>query len=425
MKNSKLIICGKLFDGIHPQLRNNTEILIEGNRICGVGENLSRPAGADVIDLSHLTVTPGLIDAHVHGDLMRWQEMDRVLYQSEGYSTLAYLHTAQRCLERGFTTIRCFGMGPRGYGLVDVKNIISRGYFPGSRLVVAPHMMGGPGMPGDMSVYAADNPALSEAAQINSTGTGADYFCDAVRREVKYGSDFIKIFYSGSFGTPDGGPELLYLNDEELRAIIATAHALKKTVTAHVYPSEAVKQLLHLGIDGMEHAALMDEETARLFEESRAYLVPTFGAYQDIIDGDEGELSLLTEDELTKKRRWAENLRNTRRVICNSKIRLGFGSDFCVKHQAYESWYEFRAWRRSGMDPLRTLTSATAVNAGILGLQEQIGSIEVGKLADIAAWSRDLLQDEEAIRECAFVMKEGVIYPTGSRIVDDYTWTAP
>lgn len=111
MEKQSLIICGKLFDGIKDELQENMEILVEGRKIKEVGKNLSRPKDVEIIDLSHLTVTPGMIDAHVHGNLMRWQEVDNILFHSEGYSTLAFLHTAERCLERGFTTIRCNGMG--------------------------------------------------------------------------------------------------------------------------------------------------------------------------------------------------------------------------------------------------------------------------------------------------------------------------
>ena len=130
-------------------------------------------------------------------------------------------------------------------------------------------------------------------------------------------------------------------------------------------------------------------------------------------------MALATADERAKKLKWAEQLRNTRQVIRKSKIRLGFGSDFCAQHQPYETWYEYRAWLRSGMDPFRTLKAATSDNARILGMEHTLGSIVPGKFADISAWSRDLLSDEEALRECAFVMKEGIAYPTGNRVIDE------
>ena len=419
MEKQSLIICGKLFDGIKDELQENMEILVEGRKIKEVGKNLSRPKDVEIIDLSHLTVTPGMIDAHVHGNLMRWQEVDNILFHSEGYSTLAFLHTAERCLERGFTTIRCNGMGPLGYGIVDAKRVIDRGLFPAARMNVGAHMLGGPGMPGDMSMYAYENQPLSDFMQIDTIGSGPDFFRTQVRREVKYGTDFIKIFLSGSFLSPDGGPEISYLDDEELETIIRTAHDLGKPVTAHVYPPRMMKKLLQFGIDGMEHGALMDEETARMFEESDTYLVPTFSPFQDTLEDNDDMFAKNTADSQMKLKKFAPRLKESRRIIRESKIRLGYGSDFCAVHQPYESWYEYRSWLRSGMDPFRTLKAATSVNAGILRLDHLIGTIEPGKLANVSAWHRDLLTDCDALSECDFVMKEGKVYPTDNKIVDE------
>lgn len=421
MASYSLLKCGKLFDGIHEELYENMEILVEGTKIAKVGRELPVPEGTEIIDLSHLTVTPGMIDAHVHGNLMRWQEMDTILYQSEGYSTLAFLHTAERSLERGFTTIRCNGMGPLGYGIVDVKKAIDRGLFDAARMVVGAHMLGGPGMPGDMSMYACENQPVSDMIQIDTIGSGVDFFINQVRREVKYGTDFIKIFLSGSFLSPDGGPEISYLNEDELRAIIETAHDLGKPVTAHVYPPRMMKKLANLGIDGMEHGALMDEETAELIEAKSIYLTPTFSPFQDVIEGDDENVNKNTADSQMKLRKFAPRLRESRRIIRDSNIKLGFGSDFCAVHQPYESWYEYRSWMRSGMGAFRTLKAATSVNAKILGIDSFVGTIEEGKEADIAAWHRDLLNDCDALKECDFVMKGGKVHKTDDRVVDEYS----
>lgn len=421
MASYSLLKCGKLFDGIHEELYENMEILVEGTKIAKVGRELPVPEGTEIIDLSHLTVTPGMIDAHVHGNLMRWQEMDTILYQSEGYSTLAFLHTAERSLERGFTTIRCNGMGPLGYGIVDVKKVIDRGLFDAARMVVGAHMLGGPGMPGDMSMYACENQPVSDMIQIDTIGSGVDFFINQVRREVKYGTDFIKIFLSGSFLSPDGGPEISYLNEDELRAIIETAHDLGKPVTAHVYPPRMMKKLANLGIDGMEHGALMDEETAELIEAKGIYLTPTFSPFQDVIEGDDENVNKNTADSQMKLRKFAPRLRESRRIIRDSSIKLGFGSDFCAVHQPYESWYEYRSWMRSGMGAFRTLKAATSVNAKILGIDSFVGTIEEGKEADIAAWHRDLLNDCDALKECDFVMKGGKVHKTDDRVVDEYS----
>lgn len=411
MEKSYLIICGKLFDGKREELLTNMEILVEGKIIKEVGRNLSRPKFAEVIDLSHLTVTPGMIDAHMHTDLLDWTQFPSCFNHSSEWFTLSHLHTAQRCLERGFTTVRTFNMFVKGFGVVDVKRMINAGYFPGSRLVVAAHMLGSTGSHADLTQNLSGNPTLSDAAIGTGIGDGPEFFRQAVRREVKYGSDFIKIMLSGGFFTPNDSPEDQQLSDEELTAIISTAHGLKKSVTAHVYHPPLMQKLVKFGITGMEHASMMDEETAEMIEKAGIYVVPTFLPYDEIIRLDEENLAKKPPEFQAKLRKYRDKLISGRNVIINSKIKLGYGTDLVTVHQCYESWREYDSWMKSGMDPFRALKAATSVNAEILELSNYIGSIEPGKYADIAAWPKDLLKESDALSECAFVMKEGKIYP--------------
>ncbi|MDR1238352.1 MAG: amidohydrolase family protein [Propionibacteriaceae bacterium] len=406
-----LIRCGQLFDGLTPELRENQTILVEGDTITAVGSGLSCLADAEVIDLSGLTVTPGLIDAHIHTDIFRWEHLGGLLAASPNWVTLGHLHTAQRTLERGFTTIRAMGLLDPGFGIVDVKRAIEAGYFTGSRMVVACHMLGAEGSHADYSQFFVANPDRAEQIQMPNIGTGPDHFRRTVRREFKYGGDFIKFFMSGGFATPNDGPEEQQLSATEVAAIIDTAHALGRQATAHVYAPPEINLLLDHGIDGLEHAAMIDEPTARRVEQAGVYLVPTFSPYDEIIDLDEENMKKKPPEFAQKLRDYAQRLADGRRIIAESKIRLGFGSDLVAVHQAYESWYEYGCWLRAGIDPFRALTAATSVNAGILGLS-RVGSITVGQFADIAGWHRDLLADPDALSECDFVMKAGRSCPT-------------
>ena len=411
MQKSTLLICGKLYDGIHPELLNNVEILIEGNVIREIGQNLSRPAECEVIDLSHLTVTPGLIDAHIHSDIFNTDEGEYNIYNSQDWTNLAHLHTAQRCLERGFTTFRSHACNDPGYGVVAVKRAIDSGYFPGARMNVTCHMLGTEGSHADASQALAGNPNLSRAFQLPTIGSGVDFFRRAVREQAKFGSDFIKFFMSGGFSTPGDGPEDQQLEDDELDAIIQTATHIGKPTTAHVYAGPLMRKLMEHGITGMEHGALMDEETAEMFERTNTYLVPTFCPYNEIINPDEENLAKKPLHFQVKLRKYAKRLQEGRKIIAKSNIRLGYGTDFVAVHQVYESWHEYQSWMRAGIDPFRILKAATSVNAEILEMQDRIGSIEVGKLADISGWHRDLLHDEDALSQCDFVMKDGIQYP--------------
>lgn len=419
-KKYKIILCGRLYDGVDREWKENQKILVENERIAAVGSSVPEPEGAQYIDLSRYQVTPGMIDAHMHMDFYDWHTVRQEVYDnSEQAKALAVLRCARKCLERGFTTVRHMGgITSNSYGVLDVKRAIEKGYHSGSRIVAAPMFICSPGSHGDLSQGYSGNPEISSLLQKerSTVGNGADFFVDAVRRQIKYGSDFIKIMATGGFFTPYDNPMQQQLNDEELSAIIRTAHEWGKTVTAHVYTNELMQKLIRMGIDGMEHGSLMNRETAAMIEDKGIYLVPTFCPYEEAVHYDPEAIKLKQPEFRRKLELYKDMLQAGREVICASKIRLGFGTDFVANHQNYESGYEYEAWRKSGMDPFRTLEAATRINAQILGLDKEIGTLEAGKLADISAWNRDLMSDPKALLDCAFVMKEGVIYETVSAL---------
>ncbi|MCR5137198.1 MAG: amidohydrolase family protein [Oscillospiraceae bacterium] len=414
-----LIRCGRLYDGIHPALSENREILVEGKLIREVGEHLAYPEGTEIVDLSALTVTPGMIDAHVHPEFFHYKDVGAVdtLFNSDGYRTLATYHTAEKSLYGGFTTIRTMGWWRESYEL-DVKRAINEGYLPGARLVVAPHFLGAPGSHGDMTQVARANPPLMDQLQHSypGTGSGADFFTDAVRREAKIGADFIKIMVTGGFSTPNDDPEDIQLNDEELAAIFTTAKSLRKPVTAHVYGPELMQKLMAFGITGMEHGSLMDEKTARMAEETGTYLVPTFTPFHDAVMDDEASMQMKSPEFCRKLHKYQKRLQEGRAVTLASSIKLGYGTDIVTNYDSFDHGVEYRCWLESGADPFRALQAATKNNAEICGIDDIVGTIEAGKYADIAGWKRDLLKDPDALRDCGFVMKEGTVYPAESRM---------
>lgn len=416
MAGFKLIKCGKMYDGIQDTLQENMEILVKDKLIEAVGPNLEYPEGTEIIDLQNCTVTPGMIDAHVHSQYIDWHTRNHdIVYRGASWKGMCHLYVARECLYRGFTTIRCIGNSTyEARGSLAAREMIDLGLFPGARMVVTPHYMADIGSHGDHSQYLRTNPDLSEAfAEMTPTiGTGVEFFRHAVRNEIKMGSDFIKIMINGGFSTPNDTPDDQQLSDEEIKVIIDTAHELGRTVTAHIYNSEQMKKVALMGIDGMEHGSLITEDTARLMEEKDIYLVPTFCPYDDIIHLNEETLKKKTPQFQAKLRQYSERLQEGRKVIINSKLRLGYGTDFVAVHNAYENGYEYESWMNSGIDPFRILKAATKTNSEILGLSHLIGTLEPGKYADVSGWKRDLLTDPKALLDCEFVMKEGEIHQT-------------
>lgn len=408
-----LIKCGNLYDGKTDELREKIEILVEGDRILEVGRNLSAP-GAELVDLSDLTVTPGMIDAHVHADFidltMRYQ--DRLLL-TDGWRLMSTLYCANKAMRRGFTTLRTMGSFRSCSQIsVDAKRAIDMGYMDGARLVVSAGL-GTTGSHGDMSAFMSNNPELSDFLEdfSSAVGNGPDFFLQEVRKQKKYGNDFIKIMATGGFATPNDSPIDQQLNDNELKAIIETAHQVGASVTAHAYSGKLIDNLVNMGIDGIEHGALIDKPTARLMEDRGTYLVPTFCPYDDIVRLDEKSLAAKSPQFQRKLRQYAEQIIESRRIIIESGVKMGYGTDFVAVHNNYDSGYEYYSWFMSGIDPFRILKAATSVNAEILE-RADIGTIEPGMFADISAWSRDLLKDPRALLDCAFVMKGGKIYET-------------
>lgn len=397
MKKS-LIICGKLFDGIHDELFEHREILVEGGRIAAVGENLWRDENTEIIDLSHLTVTPGLIDAYMQAFDYDYRDFGRPA--SIDKETLATLNAAKKSLERGFTSVRMSG-GPEGCN--DVRRAIDQGYFPGSRLQAAIATCT-TGSSGDRSTIRYSlNPYMGEAMKKPGTGDGTDFFRYEVRRQIKYGYDFIKLVASGGFFAQNSEPAEQQMDDDELSVAISNARERGCNVTARAYENSLIRKLVDMGAEVIEQAGFINEETAEYLVRKGTYVVPTFNLFEK-----EGKPDFMLE----KLERYDEVLRHSRKIIMKSGIKLCYGSAVLAGHNCYDSWREYRAWLEMGGEPYRMLKGATSVNAEMMGWGDCLGSIEPGKLADIAAWHRDILNDPMALSECDFVMKEGMVFPS-------------
>lgn len=408
--------CGACFDGVREELTERVGILVRDGRIVRAGQELARPRGAELLDLSHLTVTPGLIDAHVHFDFLSNQTggAGARFLASDEMKTLTLLYNARQSLKGGFTTVRHAGGKISTFGAVDVKRAIDAGMFQASRLVVVAHAVSTPGCHTDASTYFRGNPHLADALQglYPNIGSGADFARAAARREIKYGADVVKLMVTGGFASPNDTPEDMQMEVDEIQAVLDVARHMGRPTTAHVYTAQMVSLLAELGITGVEHASLLDRAALEQLLAHGTYVVPTFVPYEEILREDQAMLERKPPEFRAKLLRYAARLRQGREVlvdaILHTELLVGYGTDIVGLYPNYDCWREFKAWRDSGIPALRTLRAATSDNAKILRRPE-LGSIAPGQLADLAGWDRDLLEDHEALSHCAFVMKDGQI----------------
>ena len=398
------IRAGHLFDSKSGKMLDNQVVLVDGEKITAVGleDQLQIPAGAQVIDLSKATVLPGLIDGHTHvfgfgmdGIKPGGPPFASAINDTREYRTLLALANAQKDLRAGFTTLRDLMSHGGGYGDVDVKKAIDRGYFQGPRMQVS--TMGlvatGEGILGSPEVTLPRN---------YQTVDGPWAARQAVREQIHYGADWIKFHSTADYEFESSGE--LFSNPtftkEEVFAIVDEAHRHGKKAACHAFGGEGLRNCVEAGADTIEHAIDMDEALADQIKKKGIYLELTAYHYSlsDYTDKDAkntgGKYSLEAMREKSGKMAIARGL----------KISFGSGvGPFPHGTQAKEFSYLVKY----GMTPARAIQAATTVGAEMMGWQDRIGSLDAGKFADIIAVSGDPLSDISELERVTFVMKGG------------------
>jgi imidazolonepropionase-like amidohydrolase len=393
---------GRLFDGKSDRLLEDQVIVIRGDRIAEVGPagRVSIPAGAEVIDLRRATVLPGLIDAHTHLFLTGESEGrydEQLLKESWQYRTIEAVVNARKDLEAGFTTMRDLETEGAMYSDVDVRNAINRGLIPGPRLQVVTRAIsttGGYPLEG----YSPEVPVPSGAQIVDSPEEARK----AVREQIKYGADLIKIYSTHRFRfTPEGKlVSIPTLTLDEIKAIADEAHREEVKVACHAYGGEGLRNCIAAGVDSIEHGIDLDDASIQQMVEKGIYFVPTLYAYEN-----EPEEDLRATGGKTSRARIHEN--SFRRALA-SGVKIAFGTDAGPFPHGTQA-KEFEYMVRFGMTPARALRSATSLAAELMSWQDRIGSLEKGKFADLVAVAGDPLTDITELERVKFVMKGGRI----------------
>ena len=367
---STTIRCGVLIDGVAAAPRKNVLLRVEGNRIVSLTENgraFSDNPTAGTIDLSTATCLPGLIDVHVH---LITEDPQRGELQTPPKSLSG--EDLLRTLRYGFTTVRNLGSDSMGPTDVDVRNAIANGSLLGPRLKVA--------IVSDRS-FGAKGPTELRAA---------------VDRIVNEGSDWIKLFDAVQPG-PENGAQY---SEEELSAVVDEAHKKGVKVAEHTVAFEGSHRAIASGVDSIEHGVDISDADLRLMKDRGITFVPTLAVISYLVE----------HPRENDKPKWADFLKrslDTYERALKVNVKIAFGTDAGAGGWTLNPAQQFQIMVSHGMSPMAAIQSATMESARLLEMDKQIGSIEVGKLADIVAVQGDPLADVSRLEHVIFVMKDG------------------
>jgi imidazolonepropionase-like amidohydrolase len=398
-----LIKAGRLFDARTGQMLSNQAILVEGDRIKEVGTAAAvaaHAANARVIDLSSSTVLPGLIDAHNHV-LGNPKDLSPIagLRMSSAQATLWGVRNLRIWLDKGFTTLRDACESDRYYGQIALRNSIQQGLIQGPRMIVAGQCLSLTGGHGDSNQLAVDE-ELPPRPNIADT---IDEVATAARRDIKYGADWIKLMATGGVMDTLSDFRVQELSEAQMAKAVEVAHRANKKVMAHAHGTEGIKAAVRAGVDSIEHGSLLDDEGAQLMVQKGTWLVPTIDVELRTLEmgasfGVEPVMMAKEKEVVRLKRAGFEK-------ALKYHVKIAFGVDDDPDYLTRE----FDAMVAWGMKPVEALQAATINASQLLGIADQVGTIEAGKAADIIAVNGDPLTDIKAINNVVLVMKAGEV----------------
>jgi imidazolonepropionase-like amidohydrolase len=401
-----ILHCGKLIDVTKGQVLTEYSIIVDGNTIMEVQAGYTKPAGTDkVIDLKSKTVLPGLIDCHVHLEHetspTRYQEV--FTYNPADYAFQSVVF-AERTLMAGFTTVRDLG----GTGVnISLRNAINKKLVKGPRIFTAGKAIATTGGHADPTNGFRDD-LMGDPGPEAGVVNGADECRKAVRQRYKEGSDVIKITASGGVLSVAKSAENPQFTEDEIKAIVETAHDYGYKVAAHCHGAEAMKRAVRAGVNSIEHGTLMDDEVMQLMKQHGTYFVPTITAGRSVADSAKKPgyyPALVTPKALAI----GPKIQSTFAKAYKAGVKIAFGTDAGVYAHG-KNWMEFVYMTEVGMPAMEAIQSATVSAADLIGVSDKIGSIEKGKLADIIAVDGDPIKDVQVMGKVTFVMKDGIVY---------------
>lgn len=399
-----LLTGGHVIDVERGTVMKDHDILIEDGAIKAVGRKGTLGAsGAAKVDMKGAFLLPGLSDSHVHLTSRSDLHGYRRLAVSTPRSAISGVANAEKTLRAGFTTVRNLG-GP-GFADVDLKDAIDTGEVPGPRIIPAGQSIGITGGHCDNNLLPYEDHAIS-----GGVADGPWSVRQKVRENKKYGAEVIKFCGTGgvlSKGTTIGAQQFTL---EEMQAIVSEAHELGLKVAVHAHGAKGIQTALEAGVDSVEHASLISDESLTLAVKQGTFL--SMDIYvSDFILG-EGEAAGILPESLEKEKIVGQAQRERFQAAVKAGAKIAFGTDAGVYTHGLNA-RQFALMVKWGMSPAEAIRAATLGNAELFGLKDQIGSLAVGKRADIIAVDGDPLADVRQLEDVDFVMKDGAVFYNG------------
>jgi imidazolonepropionase-like amidohydrolase len=396
--------CGILIQPANGQVQHNVLITVEGDRVKDVRENASPASGAQTIDLSDRTCLPGLIDSHTHallqGDITAADYDEQLLKQSVAYRAILGTRSVRRALDYGFTTIRDLETEGAEYADVDLKKAINRGIIPGPRMQVATRAMDVTGAY-PLLGYAPEVPVPHGVQVVDGPDNGRK----AVREQISFGADWIKVYSDRSYFVRSDGvlDDIPTFTLDELRAIVDEAHRQHHKVASHAMALNGVHNSVEAGVDSIEHGNYIADADLKAMVQKGIYYIPTIYVGEYVAQGRAAAGAKVWLDMIKIHQ-------ETFHRALNAGVKIVFGTDAGGFDGGIDPAIEFPWMVKYGMTPMQAIRSATTTAAEMLGMQNDLGGISAGKYADIVAVKGDPLNDIGVLQKIDFVMKGGEVF---------------